>query len=292
MKATVIGRVAPWHQMNWDWRAAGNFIGGGSGTGLLLFAALAGGSAYGLLGLLGMALVGAGLFCVWLEIGRPWRAMNVLKHARTSWMTREALVAPPLFLCGLAAVATGSVALAWLAAALGVGFLYCQARILRAAKGIPAWRQPLIVPLIMLTGVAEGAGWLALATYLAYRVGVPAWVAVLLGVLAVARALLWRAYFGRLRGGDAPAGTVAIFGRFDRPFIAANLLAGVLALAAVVTGAPWFLVPAGLLAVAAGWALKFTLVARAAFNQGFAIPRTPARGAGLTGDGVRPGWGG
>jgi hypothetical protein len=27
------GRVTPWHQTNWDWRAAGNFIGGGTGTG-------------------------------------------------------------------------------------------------------------------------------------------------------------------------------------------------------------------------------------------------------------------
>ena len=31
----VIGRIAPWRQTAWDWRAAGNFIGGGSGTGLL-----------------------------------------------------------------------------------------------------------------------------------------------------------------------------------------------------------------------------------------------------------------
>jgi len=35
------GRITPWHQNNWDWRAAGNFIGGGSGTGLLFFATLA-----------------------------------------------------------------------------------------------------------------------------------------------------------------------------------------------------------------------------------------------------------
>ena len=37
----------PWQQRSWDWRAAGNFIGGGVGTGLIVFAALsgAGGSA-------------------------------------------------------------------------------------------------------------------------------------------------------------------------------------------------------------------------------------------------------
>ena len=85
----------PWQQTSWDWRAAGNFIGGGAGCGLLLFATLA--DAQGVLrqGLLVLALllVSLGLLCVWAEIGRPWRALNVLFHPRTSWMTREALLA-------------------------------------------------------------------------------------------------------------------------------------------------------------------------------------------------------
>ena len=33
----------PWQQQSWDGRAAGNFIGGGAGCGLLVFATLAGG---------------------------------------------------------------------------------------------------------------------------------------------------------------------------------------------------------------------------------------------------------
>ncbi len=32
-------RIAPWLQTNWDRRAAGNFIGGGTGAGLAIFAA-------------------------------------------------------------------------------------------------------------------------------------------------------------------------------------------------------------------------------------------------------------
>ena len=51
----------------------------------------------------------------------------------------------------------------WLAAALALVFVYCQARILQAAKGIPAWREPLLVPLIVITGVTEGAGLFLLA---------------------------------------------------------------------------------------------------------------------------------
>ena len=42
MKRDVIGRVAPWVQMSWDWRAAGNFIAGGTGAGLLIAAMVSG----------------------------------------------------------------------------------------------------------------------------------------------------------------------------------------------------------------------------------------------------------
>jgi phenylacetyl-CoA:acceptor oxidoreductase subunit 2 len=47
---------------------------------------------------------------------------------------------------------------------------------------------------------------------------------------------------------------------------------------------------AGAVAVAAGWQLKFVLVARAAFNQGFGLPHLPVRGAGAPGPPAKPGW--
>ena len=138
------GRVTPWHQTNWDWRAACNFIGGGTGTGLLFFSTLAAGNAdnYRIMALVALALIGGGLTCVWLEIGRPFRAINVFFHPQTSWMTREGIVAVPVFLCGLAAVWFGGGVFVGMAALLGVLFLYCQGRILQASKGIPAWREP------------------------------------------------------------------------------------------------------------------------------------------------------
>ena len=149
----------PWHQTSWDWRAAGNFIGGGAGTGLIVFAALAGaqGPALAALMLAGLALVGAGLFCVALELGRPLRALNVFRNPWTSWMGREAWTSMLLFPAGLAA-AWGVPGFAWAAAALALVFVYCQARLLQAAKGIPAWREPLFVPLLVTTGLAEGGG--------------------------------------------------------------------------------------------------------------------------------------
>ena len=34
-----MSQIEPRHQINWDWRAAGNFICGGSGSGLVILAA-------------------------------------------------------------------------------------------------------------------------------------------------------------------------------------------------------------------------------------------------------------
>ena len=69
----------PWHQSNWDFRAALNFIFGGTGAGLLVivpFSGLAGDALRAEI-VLGMALIGVGLISVWFEIGRPLRAINV-----------------------------------------------------------------------------------------------------------------------------------------------------------------------------------------------------------------------
>jgi phenylacetyl-CoA:acceptor oxidoreductase 26-kDa subunit len=47
---------------------------------------------------------------------------------------------------------------------------------------------------------------------------------------------------------------------------------------------------AGLAIMAAGAGLKFVLVTRAGFNQGFALVHTPVRGSGQAGPAVKPGW--
>ena len=51
-----------------------------------------------------------------------------------------------------------------------------------------------------------------------------------------------------------------------------------LASAAVLPGAPWLAAVAGLLAAAAGAWFKSTLMLRAGYNQGFALPHMPVRG--------------
>lgn len=291
----------PWPklQRHWDVRAACNFIGGGTGTGLIMFAA-----ACAVLGLpfaaalvLGLMSVGCGLTMVLLEIGRPWRAFNVFFHPQTSWMTREGVMALPLFASGGLALllhwadapAVVVVGLALIAGLSAGGFLYCQARILRAAKGIPAWREPTLTPFIITTGLAEGSGILAALAALGLA---PGWAALPALVLAAGRVVAWQKYSRTLASRGAPDASLAALDRLAPRFllvghgIAALLLAAAIALPTLA----WAAGLGGLLLTGAGWWAKLTIVTRAAATQGFAIPRTPVRGRGVSRAVAKPGW--
>ena len=270
----------PWHQTNWDFRAALNFIFGGAGAGLLVVAACSGlaGDALRAEILLGMAMIGAGLISVWFEIGRPLRAMNVGFNPFTSWMTRESFAAGAVFALGLVAAWLGSQPLALAAALAALVFAYCQGRMLQAAKGIPAWRVPALAWLNFITALTEGAG---LFVALAALFDTPAQ-----GVLAyfslalIARGLAWSTYRGSVAKSVArPA--LAVLDRAGKILIQFGTLAP---LALLLLGlfaadvARIALLLAGLAALATGWQFKFVLITRAAYNQGFALPHLPVRG--------------
>ncbi len=274
---------APWQQTSWDARAAANFIGGGIGGGLVVFATLSGarGASLSLLIAAGLAFVAVGLVCIWAEIGRPWRAMNVLIHVRRSWMTREALVAPLLFISGAAAALTGNSTLAWVAAVFALAFVYCQARILRAAKGIPAWRAPMLMPFVLATSLAEGAGafWLCAMQHNAGTSN----LLIAFGGLVVLRLIAWLGYRRSVAATVAApalaaldgAGKVLQFGGTLLPLALVTLVAtGVTGEAATLPLAA----VAGFAALASGAWVKGVLVLRAGFNQGFALPHLPVRG--------------
>jgi len=300
---TGLNGVAPWLQRNWDARAAGNFIGGGFGTGLItagVLASLATGEALLPALLAGLVLVGLGLLCVWLELGRPWRFLNVFINPRTSWMSREAYVAVVLFAVGGLVLGLGRLeaplplvhAAAGLAVLLALGFLYAQGRILKAAKGIPLWREPEIVPLIVATGLAEGTG-LALAAAALGLVPGMVGLAVVLVLLLALRLLAWRGYRAALRRSGAPARGLEAIDRLAPFWLWGGhaLPLGLVLLGLVVApAAPPAFALAGLAAALAGAGFKFVLVTRAAFNQGFAIQRMPRRGAGRSRPGLKPGW--
>ena len=287
-------RVSPWHQTNWDWRAAGNFIGGGTGAGLAICGATAHAAGHPIapiIWLVAAFCIVCGLGLVWLEIGRPWRFLHVFLHPQASWMAREALLAPPLLMSLAAAATFARTDLALLSGVLAAAFLYAQSRILKAAKGIPAWRESRIVPLNVATGLAEGTGAFLLLWSVSH--GSSFEIMALAFAVIVLRWIAWAAYRARIYSERIPLGAQAAFRRMERPFFAVGSLAPVLLLLvgfAVPTSAGIVSVGAALLMVAGGWLLKFTIVTRAAFNQGFALERLPVRGVAPTGATVKAGW--
>ncbi len=295
-------------QTLWDWRAAMNWCFGGLSSGAAFMAWLAyvlgvlPGAGLARANMIFAALMGVGLFFVFLKIGRKLRSLNALKRPGTSWMSRE-LYAVNLF---YPAVLAGLVWPHWLplsaAGLAALAFLLCQAKILHMAKGIPAWRAPLIPWMIVATGLFEGAGLLLIGA-LAFEpsmlpsvisslpfVGGPAWLetvvpmaAISAIVLAAANAALWRAY----RSSAKPAG----IGPHARRAIAAaslplhavgHALPALLLTAglALPEAMGWLGPLAGLAILAGGFFWKLTVIVRAAYQQGYALAKMPQRGSG------------
>jgi len=254
----MIGKL----QTMWDARAAINFMLGGTGAGLLAASAFFR-TEPTIPVLVALVLIGAGLGAVWLEIGRKLRAIHVFFNPFTSWMTREAFVAVLVFVLAISALLLKNQLLYYAAALAALGFLYCQARILFGAKGIPTWRAREVVPLIVTTGLAEGLG---LALLFSSQIH----VLILFSLAVAARVLAWIRYRSAVKSPALEsAGTVLVrLGTLAALVIA--LLAYFIPLVAPL---------AGLAALAAGWNFKFRLVTRAAIRQGFTLPHLPIRGA-------------
>jgi phenylacetyl-CoA:acceptor oxidoreductase subunit 2 len=247
-------------QRYWDTRAAANFMLGGAGAGALFLSMFIPGNEK--LIVTGLLLVAAGLGAVWLEIGRKLRAIHVFFNPFTSWMTRESFCAAVLFIAGMTFVVTGEKTFLFVTAIAAAAFLYCQARILHAAKGIPAWRAPQVVPLVVSTGLAEGAG-LALLFLAAPK------LILAFSILLLVRLWAWQRYRAAVK---APAlelpGQVLVLGGTGAALAVALLAYFIPALAAL----------AGIAALVPGWWLKHALVTRAAHKQGFSLPHLPVRG--------------
>lgn len=284
--------IEPSHQKHWDWKAANNFLLGGGGAGLFLFAVL--GSFIGIplapFGALALGLVGLGLFGLFFKIGRPARFVYVFRQPQRSWMSREAWISIFFFLIGMPALWLGSLHLALLGAVLGLCFLFSQAMILKEAKGIPAWRVAAVVPLFVMTGLCEGGGLYALGTAAFYPSRMTASVILTpLLALTLLRVVAWQAYRRSLKITGMPTRAVDALDRFQPTLYIAGLFVPLVLLGAAFFE-PVFMRPMvaviGLLLVGSGWAMKFFLVTRAGYNQGFAITRMSVSKPIIQ----RPGW--
>ena len=116
---------------------------------------------------------------------------------------------------------------------------------------------------------------------------------VLLVVLLLARWLAWRRYLADLTDAGAPVKALDVL---KKATVTINLGGHLAPVILIVLGlfleqvGPWLVVIGALLAVLGGWWMKFVVIARAAYNQGFALPLTPVRGTGKPGTGDKPGW--
>ena len=288
-------------QTFWDYRAAMNFTMGGMSTGLAIVGLL--GFLYarsrddwllsslGVNGLLviyliagaGMAL---GLFFVFLEIGRKLRFLYVLKRPQSSWMTRETYAVAAFYPLLLADLASPHMILHILVALAAAFFLYCQARILHAGKGIPAWRAPLMPWMLIATGVYEGFGIIAILTLLVPSTALTLDFAMLgVGLFAVVNAVLWHMYrrtakdqgIGPLARRDIDVVTPVVHS-IGHAFPIACVLVAIFQASPGI--AAWFLALAGIGVVAGGVVWKFAVITRACHQQGYAVPKMPQRGSG------------
>lgn len=277
-------------QTAWDWRAAMNFILGGMSAGLFVMAYAAylvgaiGVTALLWLNVLAGAVMGCGLVCVFLKLGRRFRFWRVATRWQSSWMTRETYFVGLIYGSLLADLLRPQPLTHALVAAGATGFLLCQANILHAAKGIPIWRERIIVPMFVATGVLEGAALLAFAAAVAgFLPGVALLAGSAMVMLAVAMAAMWSRYVPLTRstsrgeiatvwrpvllaGQLIPSGTVLLAGMAPDEGTRA-LLIGAAAVAIVLGGAFW----------------KYIVIVRAAHFQGHQIPgRGAAVAAGVS----------
>lgn len=287
--------VEPWYQKHWDWKAAGNFLCGGAGAGLFVCAMLVGlnGTPVWIPGLAALMLVACGLGLLMFKIGRPLRFLYVLRQPGRSWMTREAWVVGLWFPFALFALWSNLAPFLLPAALIAILFLFCQGMILEQAKGIPAWRNRNIIAFIMATGLAEGCGLFLIFTAFSLNLRYAATpFAIVLLALIVLRAWCWWRYFGSLASEGAPTRTLEVLSGARGWLVTVGVVLPVVATAIGLAPPtnPLFFGFAGACVFASGWAIKFVLITRAAYNQGFAIEHTPVRGSGQPGPAVKPGW--
>ena len=187
----------------------------GAGLGLLAWLALLGmldavpaDRWLGVVGLgLAFVLVASGLIASTAHLGRPERAWRAFSQWRTSWLSREGVMAVattvPAGVLGVGWVGLESVdGLFAIAAALTVACavftLYCTGMIYASLRTIRQWHQPLTAPIYVALGLASGAVLLH-ALLAAFGEAAPwsAWLAIV--CVAVGAALKW-AYWLRIDG--------------------------------------------------------------------------------------------
>jgi DMSO reductase anchor subunit len=211
---------------------------------------------------LGLALSTVGLLCSLGHLGQPKRAWRALTQWRTSWLSREGVLAlltiwPAMMIGGLLLWAPAGATKAALLACLGfvlallaLATVACTGMIYASLKPIPAWRHPLVVPVYLLFALLTGLGLLfvLMAAMLGGQgPGVMALTLAVLGGLLVALKWLYWYEIGHARlptRGEA----IGLPGReatvFERPHTEANYITREMAFAIARKHALWLRIAA------------------------------------------------
>jgi DMSO reductase anchor subunit len=198
----------------------------GAGYGLLVWLAMArllallpaqpafGVAAFGL----ALLLITAGLLSSTAHLGRPERAWRAFSQWRTSWLSREGVLALATY------VPAGLLALGWttahanhpavrlvalLTAIAALLTLFSTGMIYASLRTIRQWHQPLTAPIYIALGLASGA---VLLNVLVRAFGFPqpwvTWLALAnLGIAGILKWAYWRRIDGELRTYTAEAAT-------------------------------------------------------------------------------------
>jgi DMSO reductase anchor subunit len=142
----------------------------GLGFGLMVWLGLAMPGSTGLVGFvffaIAYALAGGGLIASAFHLGHPKRGLLAFTQWRSSWLSREAVLAvATLVVMGIYAIgrvffAADWVALGWLGAAMALGTVFTTSMIYTQMKTVPRWHSPL-TPLLFLTLSLGGGALLA-----------------------------------------------------------------------------------------------------------------------------------
>lgn len=112
-----------------------------------------------------VVLISAGLLCSVAHLGRPERAWRAFSQWRSSWLSREGVVASASYL-PMALLAwstwqgdqrTWQIAAAWGCCAFAVLTVFCTARIYTCLKPVPAWHNRWVLPNYLMLAAAGGA---------------------------------------------------------------------------------------------------------------------------------------
>ena len=115
---------------------------------------------------LGLCLVTLGLLSSTFHLHHPERAWRAFSQWRSSWLSREGVVAIITFapVVGFAAgwlyFGSLSAAMGLLVSVFAVLTIFCTSMIYASLKTIPQWHHRLVPPVYLILGVATGAVWL------------------------------------------------------------------------------------------------------------------------------------